>query len=856
VEPVRYRPDIDGLRAVAVLAVIIFHASPRALPSGFIGVDIFFVISGFLISGILYRDAASEGISLLDFYVRRIRRIVPALTVVLIGVVIFGWLALTNLDYRELQTHIAAGSAFVSNFVLWGEAGYFDAPARFKPLLHLWSLGIEEQFYLFWPPIVMICARFPRLRSGPGPVGVVAAVIVCFSFGINLAVARTSPVTAFYMPYTRMWELLFGALLALPRPAMTGVKAEVLSWSGVGVLVAALVLIKDGGTYPGIMALLPTAAAALLIAAGPAPVFNRYLLANQAMVAIGLISYPLYLWHWPVLSFLQIAEAGAPTNQQKLIAVAVSFVLAAATFLLIERPIRRSMSIKTPLRIAAVAASLVVVGGVTFYALETDLITSRTPNLIAGFYSRVEEPIPDSACQAQFPTKGEYCHTYTTGLRVTTALIGDSHAAHFLDGVGKYLSSRGENVVHLGHSGCPPLIDLQRIADNRLGEVGTGGVVDTCRDADNSVIEFLAGSSSITRVIISFNGARPLGGGDKQTTLLAGTLLPPDESMRTALQRTAERLIRAGKQVTLLLQVPELEFHPALCVRRPFSFSGTVKTPCAVPRSEAEARQSLYRQVVADVKQRIPGLQVFDPWSILCDGEWCRAMIGNDLLYSDDNHLSREGSLFFADKFAFGESNVPNVPGVPSVPSVLSGPKVLGASERAPEVYRVRVENTRDTFVIEVHRDWAPLGADRFYTLVKSGFYDGVKFHRVLPYFMVQFGINGDPKIQAAWTSATIADDPVKVSNKRGTVAFATAGKDTRTTQVFINYRDNVMLDAQGFAPFGVVVEGMGPVGELESKYGDRPVARRIEQEGNAYLTREFPGLSSITRATIESASQ
>src|SRR5262245_49405062 len=169
----------------------------------------------------------------------------------------------------------------------------------------------------------------------------------------------------------------------------------------------------------------------------------------------------------------------------------------------------------------------------------------------------------------------------------------------------------------------------------------------------------------------------------------------------------------------------------------------------------------------------------------------------------------------------------------------------------APPVFRARIENTRDTFVIEVHRDWAPHGADRFYSLVRAGFYDTCRFFRVLPYFLVQFGINGNPKIQAAWRSATIPDDPVKETNKRMHVSFATSGPNSRTTQVFINYRDNTILDGQGFAPFGVVVEGMDAVGQLESKFADRPDQKRIEQEGNAYLIREFPGMSAITRATI-----
>jgi peptidyl-prolyl cis-trans isomerase A (cyclophilin A) len=185
----------------------------------------------------------------------------------------------------------------------------------------------------------------------------------------------------------------------------------------------------------------------------------------------------------------------------------------------------------------------------------------------------------------------------------------------------------------------------------------------------------------------------------------------------------------------------------------------------------------------------------------------------------------------------------------PSRPSLMNPATVMVT---APAVFRARFDNSHDTFIIEVHRDWAPHAADRFYSLVRSGFYDGCFFFRVLPYFMVQFGINGDPRIQAAWRNTTIADDPVKLSNTQGTATFVMTGKNTRTTQVFINYRDNAFLDAQGFAPFGKVVQGMQAVLGLEGEYRDRPDQKRIEQEGNKYLIREFPRLSIVMRATIE----
>lgn len=649
-KPVAYRPDIDGLRAIAVLAVVVFHASPRVLPGGFIGVDIFFVISGFLISGILFREAAGTGVQLADFYVRRIRRIVPALAVVLLAVAAFGWLALTNYDYRELQKHIASAAAFVSNIVLWGEAGYFDAPTRFKPLVHLWSLAIEEQFYLFWPPLVLLWTR------KRWPVLPMAITLVAASFGANVLLVKTDPVTAFYMPFTRMWELLLGAVLATiveRSGAPSASRAHIMSIGGAVLVGAGIGTITERSAFPGVVALLPTMGAAAFIAAGPTGALNRYVLASRPLVGIGLISYPLYLWHWPLLSFLQIAEAGAPTNTQKAIAVLVAFVLATATYWLIERPLRYSLSIRTPLRVAAVASSIVIIGSVMGVARISGFLTSRAPNLLVGFYSRIEEPIPTAECLARFPTKGQYCSEYPSRSPVTTALIGDSHAGHFLDGVGAYLAAKGEGTVHLGHSGCPPLQDLMRISDNRLGEAGSAGPVDTCREADNSVLDFLERDAAIRRVVISFNGARPLAGGDQQTTMVAGTLLPPDESVRVALERTAQRLLKAGKDVWLIVQVPELGFHPAECVKRPFSVSGAIRTPCAVPRVQAEEKQALYRRVVDTVHADVPGLKIFDPWTILCDAEWCHAMIDHELLYADDNHLSREGSMFFVNKFPF-----------------------------------------------------------------------------------------------------------------------------------------------------------------------------------------------------------
>ena len=203
-----YRRDIDGLRAIAILSVLVFHAWPALLPGGFVGVDIFFVISGYLISGILIKDLSNHRYSILEFYRRRVRRIFPALFLVLFAVLVVGWLSLLQGEFSALGKHIAGGASFIANLVLWKDAGYFDPDARLKPLLHLWSLGIEEQFYLFWPLMLAFCSR--RRIGFALPILLIAAV----SFALNLAKVSSAPVTTFYVPVTRLWELLIGAWLA------------------------------------------------------------------------------------------------------------------------------------------------------------------------------------------------------------------------------------------------------------------------------------------------------------------------------------------------------------------------------------------------------------------------------------------------------------------------------------------------------------------------------------------------------------------------------------------------------------------------------------------------------------------
>ncbi len=343
----RYRADIDGLRAIAVLAVIGFHAFPAWVPGGFVGVDIFFVISGYLISTIILTAVNAGRFSFATFYARRIRRIFPALIAVLAACYAAGWFLLYADRFEQLGKHIAGGAGFVANYVLWNEAGYFDADADTKPLLHLWSLGIEEQFYLVWPLMVFVAWK-ARLNL----IALTIAIFILSSYW-NVEGIRRDLVGTFYSPWTRFWELTAGSALAAivtDQHTWLGVKFRAL-YDGLrsrasvrdAIAIAGLVLamgavfgLDRSRHYPGLWALLPVVGAFVMIAAGPEAWLNRTVLSQRVLVGIGLISYPLYLWHWPLLSFARLLTAETPPPAVRAALIAAAFVLAWLTYKLIE----------------------------------------------------------------------------------------------------------------------------------------------------------------------------------------------------------------------------------------------------------------------------------------------------------------------------------------------------------------------------------------------------------------------------------------------------------------------------------------------------------------------------------------
>lgn len=486
VHPV-YRPDIDGLRAVAILSVVIFHAFPSGLPGGFAGVDIFFVISGFLISSIVFRSLQRGDFSFAEFYAHRVKRIFPALIVVLTACYTFGWFVLLPDEFKQLGKHMVAGAGFVQNLVLRKEVGYFDVAAELKPLLHLWSLAIEEQFYLIYPVLIFVAWRL-RLNAL-----IVVVLLGLLSFGLNLTAVVKRPAVAFFMPQTRFWELLAGSILAyLQFFKQTKVSAWMQYWAfhpalfhyppllvrraavlnnflsvlGLSLLVAAVFFINKSKPFPGWWGLLPVLGAFLLILAGPEAWVNRTILANRLMVFVGIISYPIYLWHWPILSFARILESEAPSPEIRAAAVTLSAILAWLTYRLIERPIRFGK--KTWVKTVLLCGALMIVGYVGYNAFQRNGLEFRVKPFVKFSKAAGEWDYPGKLLPGKLD--GIDYFYLQSGRKSVTLFVGDSNIEQYFPRVEALIASDPNNVngiIFKTAGGCLAIPDVPLVADRK-----------------------------------------------------------------------------------------------------------------------------------------------------------------------------------------------------------------------------------------------------------------------------------------------------------------------------------------------------------------------------------------------------
>jgi peptidoglycan/LPS O-acetylase OafA/YrhL len=487
-----YRADIDGLRAVAVGMVVVFHAWPKSLPGGFVGVDIFFVISGFLITGIIFPKCKQGTFSYLDFFARRLRRIGPALLTVIIVFLTLGLFLFPYGVVRELAIEAAAGAGFSANILFWLQADYFDGLNGTKPLLHLWSLGVEEQFYLIWPTLIVVAVALGK--RGLNILNILIAVAVV-SFAANVVMIRSFPEAAFYLLPSRLWQLAIGGVLACSGRADRS--AHSLRWSnlqttlGLGLVAASAMVLNELRPYPGWWALLPTIGAVLILDAGPSAWLNKYVLSSVPFRWIGLISYPLYLWHWPSLVFLGFG--GHATTLRKGVTLSATVLLSYLTFKYIETPIRFGVRTKEG---GIGFAPRAILGGLVFVAAFSLLLpilhlrVIQTPAWAVAFEGRRNEFRAAYRYGSCFLSRGQDardfgpdCWAGHSPQKPMMVLWGDSHAAQLYPGLSAKEEERDSrfNLIQLTASACPPIVGISRVA-----------MSPNCMEINRSVETFIA----------------------------------------------------------------------------------------------------------------------------------------------------------------------------------------------------------------------------------------------------------------------------------------------------------------------------------------------------------------------------
>lgn len=607
----KYRPDIDGLRAIAVVAVVFFHAGIAFVSGGYVGVDVFFVISGFLITQIIWRETAASAFSFTRFYERRIRRILPALFTLLVLTFALS-LTLLPYDLKQFGKSLAAVPMFLSNFIFWLAAGgYFGASSTTIPLLHTWTLAIEEQFYIFFPIVIVFLSRFGRRA--------VVGAILCFaaiSLAISVIVTMRDPETAFYMPYTRAWELMCGALVAMTiRPLRSLLLSNAVTLAGLAMILAAIFFFTPDVHLPGYMALLPCVGASLVIYGGANQTAVGRILGFRPIVFLGLISYSLYLWHWPLIvfaSYYTLNPAWIPAV--KVAAAAASFPIAYLSWRFIERPFRAPNGVlpKSALFRTAFAASLMfAIAGTALWAMNG--IPGRFPSRLALLDP--ERVYTNADCDA-----GKVCIIGDRNSKPSFVLWGDSHARSLndaLDTVARRLQISGYVFYNLG---CRPFMD---------------SVVDTdCARKNISVVRKLE-SLSYKSVIITARW-------DAEANIATSQVF------LSTLAHTARAAGAHGAHVYILLDVPKARQSVPEAMQKQLILQDTsnvIRTSKVVYEDQEKSMRVASRQLAAR------GLiTILDPEAIFCSGNDCAVSHDGLPLYNDFEHLNWRGASLVVDR--------------------------------------------------------------------------------------------------------------------------------------------------------------------------------------------------------------
>lgn len=653
-----YRSEVDGLRAIAVLAVIFFHLGLGAFPGGFVGVDVFFVISGYLITSILYRDILSDQFTFADFYKRRFRRIIPAmLAMVLITTIA----SLLILDYESLTNYFkstAANILFLSNVFFYFDSGYFSAGAETKPLLHTWSLAIEEQYYFFFPFLLLLVVKFGKKHKQSAlKVGTVLFVLMIASFIVNVVGINYSLSGTFYLLPFRAWELVLGGILAVPfiKPCHNVRTNNALAVLGCLFIVIAVCFYSEETLFPGFAAALPALGAMLIIYSTKHKNTLVYrLLSHKLLVSIGLISYSLYLWHWPIIVLYSKYSIVELTLSEQAALLILIFIVSLLAYYLVEKPLRHAQFMQRGRNcIAAFALVLITVLASSSYVVSQNGLMSRYSSHLSSFELEGDTSwrlYGECQTRINLPNKNSApCVVGDDKEEPSFILWGDSHARSLAAGVSFQAKKKHQSGYVTTRSACPPLLNV-----DRQGE-------QACFDFNQKVITFIEQNKSVETVILSARWAlsstgeryaREPGEPVKLVNLLNPSLNNNPLIFEASLFNTVALLNELGRKVIIVSGIPEIGYDVKSAYAIKGMFGKNIDALITPSLREYQDRNNAVEAVLTELEQ-LKNVSVVHPHMALCDKVTCKVTHDNYALYRDDDHLSTYGSLYVAKFFSF-----------------------------------------------------------------------------------------------------------------------------------------------------------------------------------------------------------
>jgi peptidoglycan/LPS O-acetylase OafA/YrhL len=644
-----YRPEVDGLRALAIIPVVLFHLGLNNLSGGYIGVDIFFVISGYLITSILYNDLQNNSFSIIRFYERRIRRIFPPLFFVLFTTSVICWFIFLPEEFIKFGRSLSAAAIFLSNVLFWNEAGYFDAAAETKPLLHTWSLAVEEQFYLFFPPFLYLLFRYTQ-KNIVKIIGVSLAV----SLSLSIWLTNQYPNASFYLIPGRTWELGVGALIALGAfPVLTSVRwSNTLSILGFILIIFSIITFDVSTSFPGIAALIPCAGAALIIhSTHHNSTLIGKILSLKPVIFIGLISYSLYLWHWPVIVFYKHLSLKPFTIIETFFILVLSILLAILSWHFIEKPFRGKDSFlsKKPLFVLAILGISGFIGVGSIIANSSGMKWRLPDSVIA--LSNVSKDSPKyGECYlltGKEVNNNKLCKIGNKQIPPGFIVWGDSHAYALMPIIDKLANEFNLAGIYAPQGACAPLIGVVR-KDKKASPI--------CYDFNQAVQEYIEKTPSIKSVLLIGRWAEnfEVKRFTHNSPLILRDVVSPEsgdsnnEAFERGLIRTLEFLKRNNLDTTIVAQVPDLKFNPSryLAIEQLLQKQLTKY----LPLTEHKDRQKNVMELIHKLSN-IYGVKLIYPDHYLCDENNCSILKDGTLLYRDNTHLSVSGTNYIKDAF-------------------------------------------------------------------------------------------------------------------------------------------------------------------------------------------------------------